>query len=474
MDAEATHLNVLEFAKARLPELKVIESTLKDLPESAEVPTSVRKTARHLRRRTRAHDSNDAAHPNKKRKRVIRNPKATKPTRRVRRSSLVQSRSPHTADEEGENNDKNRLLETHIWHAKRFRMMNCDGFIVPECRNDRGFRAAARSLRQHCVCFDATHYRPLVVMRSVLEKVCPDSVCTTQHGVYLYQMNSFPDSALGPCMIHTQEKEEIRISVPPRIYGYVKTASQGKSIPGGVLRFQLRGPQSMQVAQTVRYQHAQVELKPIGEENELWSGVELSLEPGGSGANVWNAIIKAGAHAIGASEVRFLRSVEIGLPTFPYDDQDALPCLDKTKIFRCSSINDLDASWLIHVRILALRTGLPADTDNIFADTTTSTILGRLTTAGFASSLGRGAGIGLASFRAVAQLPKFTSLQQTDLPATVIKSISKYHLEPRCAFFQNAHSPNRHACILIPIFSASSSWELPASSSSIIPPPGAL
>jgi len=61
------------------------------------------------------------------------------------------------------NVSKVRWLETHLWFAKRCRMVQRDGWALPEHRSDRGCSAAVDASRHGCVAFDATATQPLEV-----------------------------------------------------------------------------------------------------------------------------------------------------------------------------------------------------------------------------------------------------------------------------------------------------------------------
>lgn len=42
-------------------------------------------------------------------------------------------------------------LETHIWHAKRMKMIDAWGYRLADHPNDKGFRAAYRAVRNNCM-----------------------------------------------------------------------------------------------------------------------------------------------------------------------------------------------------------------------------------------------------------------------------------------------------------------------------------
>ncbi|KAJ1458210.1 hypothetical protein M885DRAFT_95637 [Pelagophyceae sp. CCMP2097] len=145
----ASVLNVVEFCRTRLSELEVLEKALCDTG-------AVSEEARHLRRRARSHAS--VHWTNAKKGKV--------PNRRDRRKRavLLESRSCHgDAEPHGVAAEQPRLLETHLWAAKRMRMAASHGSMIAECRADRGVRAAYRSALAGCVLRDVTMWRPVEV-----------------------------------------------------------------------------------------------------------------------------------------------------------------------------------------------------------------------------------------------------------------------------------------------------------------------
>ena len=129
MAAQQLAVNVVDFAKARLPELEALDE---------ELDKNKREAPRHLRRRARSHTAPFLAK---------KNPNNPNPTRRARRkpSELLKAHDPHAADV------TLRFLETHVWHAKRFAMVDEGGWRRPEYRRDR-LKAALRSLRTAAWC----------------------------------------------------------------------------------------------------------------------------------------------------------------------------------------------------------------------------------------------------------------------------------------------------------------------------------
>lgn len=61
----------------------------------------------------------------------------------------------------GERGKGLRWLDTHIWHAKRMKMVRRWGFVLPARHADRGLRASARALKQACILHDLSYCRVL-------------------------------------------------------------------------------------------------------------------------------------------------------------------------------------------------------------------------------------------------------------------------------------------------------------------------
>ena len=176
MAAQQLAVNVVDFAKARLPELEALDE---------ELDKNNRDAPRHLRRRARSHTAPFLAK---------KNPNNPNPTRRARRkpSELLKAHDPHAADV------TLRFLETHVWHAKRFAMVDEGGWRRPDYRRDRGLKAALRSLRTAALVFDATAER--------------------------------------------------MVEVAPREWA---VGAEGSQVPGGLVRFEVRGCRARDVVATL-------------------------------------------------------------------------------------------------------------------------------------------------------------------------------------------------------------------------------
>lgn len=66
--------------------------------------------------------------------------------------SRKQCRKGRSLQEEYRRRQRDHVwLETHIWHAKRFKVANRYGYQLAESACDKGLRAAYRSLKHGCL-----------------------------------------------------------------------------------------------------------------------------------------------------------------------------------------------------------------------------------------------------------------------------------------------------------------------------------
>jgi ribonuclease P/MRP protein subunit POP1 len=88
-------------------------------------------------------------------------PKSERPSRRYRRR-------PNNLLLEYNKRQSNKFwLETHIWHAKRFNMIEKWGFKLANYSNDRCFRANYRAIKNHCLIQDISYYTCIEIIGSM-------------------------------------------------------------------------------------------------------------------------------------------------------------------------------------------------------------------------------------------------------------------------------------------------------------------
>ena len=139
-----------------IPIMEFVEQRAKEMKMMLEVSQAVsgndapqQRLPRHMRRRAANH--NIKRLPRTLRIKVAKDMLAIQ----KKRPSRKHRRRPSNLLLEYEKRSSNkRWLETHIWHAKRFRMAELWKCKIAERRNDRGVRAAYRDSRKECLIID--------------------------------------------------------------------------------------------------------------------------------------------------------------------------------------------------------------------------------------------------------------------------------------------------------------------------------
>ncbi|CAN8001333.1 unnamed protein product [Ixodes hexagonus] len=165
---------------------------------------------RHMRRRAVSHDKRRLP---KRLKDKLTNepdpPKGKRPSRKHRR------RPRNLLAEYARRQRRHVWLETHIWHAKRFKMADLWGYRVPLHPCDKGIRAAYRGSAHHVLLHDLSYYNCIELIGEVEHLVEKLSLITssdagltfkaklylsgTQEGsVMLYHRGMYPCGAIGP------------------------------------------------------------------------------------------------------------------------------------------------------------------------------------------------------------------------------------------------------------------------------------
>lgn len=186
---------------------------------------------RHMRRRAVSHDKRRLP---KRLKEKLPNepdpPKGKRPSRKHRR------RPRNLLAEYARRQRRHVWLETHVWHAKRFKMADLWGYRVPLHPCDKGIRAAYRGSVRHVLLHDLSYYNCIELIgdaKHLAEKLSlitsSDAGLTfkarlylsgTQEGsAVLYHRGMYPYGAIGP----------VRFMWRPVQPGKVESGSQSNS-----------------------------------------------------------------------------------------------------------------------------------------------------------------------------------------------------------------------------------------------------
>lgn len=135
-------------------------------------------------------------------------PKQKRPSRKYRR------RPANLLKEYNRRQQRNVWLETHIWHAKRFHMIQRWGHRLAYSPCDKAFRACYRASSAHCLLQDISYYIPIQIsgpveviqhkFHSLTNQSCGLGICAKAyiHGsregaIHLYKANSYPYGYIG-------------------------------------------------------------------------------------------------------------------------------------------------------------------------------------------------------------------------------------------------------------------------------------
>lgn len=208
-------LNLMHFSAARSKEIKEMRESL--LSQSG-TKLAFQKLPKHMRRRTMSHNAKRL--PRRLRKIHLNQleksgmpPKQKIPSRKYRR------RPRNLLDDYERRRRKVKWLETHIWHAKRFHMIEKWGYKIPDRPCDKAFRACYRATAKHCLLQDISYFNciqikgPHDLLVNKLKLICDASVGLSigakayERGIRegqttLFKLNSEPKRAIGTVLFH--------------------------------------------------------------------------------------------------------------------------------------------------------------------------------------------------------------------------------------------------------------------------------
>ncbi|KAJ9596564.1 hypothetical protein L9F63_012397 [Diploptera punctata] len=203
-------LAVRKYVSARAQEIAALTQAIEDPQRTALV---FQKLPKHMRRRVMSRTSKRLprrlreAHMQQLEKSGLP-PKPKRPSRKYRR------RPKNLLLEYNRRQKKFVWLETHIWHAKRFHMIEKWGYKIADVPNDKCFRACYRATANHCLLQDISYYSCIELsgpehhLLENLEKLTSKDCGLTfrakaflkgtrEGSVMLFHQNSYPFGAIG-------------------------------------------------------------------------------------------------------------------------------------------------------------------------------------------------------------------------------------------------------------------------------------
>ncbi|DAA22604.1 ribonucleases P/MRP protein subunit POP1 isoform X1 [Bos taurus] len=207
------YITASTFAQARAAE---ISAMLKAVTQTSSNSLVFQTLPRHMRRRAMSHN-------------VKRLPRRLREIAQKEAEKAVHQKKEHSKNkchkarrchinrilEFNRRQKKNKWLETHIWHAKRFHMVKRWGYCLGERPTVKSHRACYRAMTSRCLLQDLSYYCCLELegkeeeILKALSSMCSIDTGLTfaavhclsgkcQGSVMLYRANKYPLEMLGP------------------------------------------------------------------------------------------------------------------------------------------------------------------------------------------------------------------------------------------------------------------------------------
>ncbi|KAF6030388.1 POP1 [Bugula neritina] len=163
-------LRVTDLAQSHAKEIRALTSAINKINRNRNIIQSV---PHYMRRRASSHNMNRIP------RRVTGNITTARVTKPKQHSRYYRRRHKHLLEEYTRRQRRVWWMETHIWHAKRFHMMEKWGCKLALCPTAKSERCAYRSIKSHCLIQDHSYIQcielvaPKELMISTLDTVLP-------------------------------------------------------------------------------------------------------------------------------------------------------------------------------------------------------------------------------------------------------------------------------------------------------------
>lgn len=190
---------------------------IKSLTSAIETPNSTKlvfqKLPKHMRRRAMSHNPNRLPRKHRMAHRAQMT-KSGQPAKAKRPSRKFRRRPQNLLLEYKRRQREHKWLETHVWHAKRFHMVNRWGFKLAKSSCDKTFRSSYRAMVKHCLIQDISYlgcveiHGPMNVLKNGFEQLQSRETGLSifakaftngcrEGTVELYAANSYPYKSFG-------------------------------------------------------------------------------------------------------------------------------------------------------------------------------------------------------------------------------------------------------------------------------------
>ncbi|KAJ3395460.1 Ribonucleases P/MRP protein subunit pop1 [Lobulomyces angularis] len=233
-------LNVTDFAEARAFEIKSMENALKHQTEFYGNQRIFQRIPRYMRRRAASH--NVKRLPTKLRIKALHQMSLDSPRKEVKKSSRRSKRRTAVIAEEFGLRQTNKIwLDTHIWHAKRFKMCEKWGFALPITPNDKSDRSLYKANKYQATLNDQSYKRIFVFkgMESNLifyfQKVFDPLLSSIKSEKYisgkrfgsqiLYNIESFPKHTICPVEFLWKQESDVNFKEIRTLWVFIHPAA---------------------------------------------------------------------------------------------------------------------------------------------------------------------------------------------------------------------------------------------------------
>lgn len=153
-DELPSYLNIMRFAEARAQEVKKMINLLTEINGSKLI---FQKLPKHMRRRVMSHNAKRLPHKLRE-SHLNQLKKSGMPVKTKRPSRKFRRKPSNLLAEYNRRKKRHAWLETHIWHAKRYHMIEKWGFKLPQKSCDKTFRTCYRASAKYCLLQDISYY----------------------------------------------------------------------------------------------------------------------------------------------------------------------------------------------------------------------------------------------------------------------------------------------------------------------------
>uniref|UniRef100_A0A8C5MUQ1 POP1 homolog, ribonuclease P/MRP subunit n=1 Tax=Leptobrachium leishanense TaxID=445787 RepID=A0A8C5MUQ1_9ANUR len=207
------YLTATMFAQARAAEINAMVKAVSVKTSNCLVFQSL---PRHMRRRAMGHDIKRLP----RRLREIAKKELEKSLQQKKEQSKAKCRKARRRHgnlllEFNQRQRKNKWMETHIWHTKRFHVVKKWGYCLPDRPTMKCYRACYRAMTNHCLLEDLSYLCCLEMigeehnlLRSLSRLCSTDTgpsfaavLCLSgrrQGSLVMYKADRYPEEALGP------------------------------------------------------------------------------------------------------------------------------------------------------------------------------------------------------------------------------------------------------------------------------------